>query len=334
MPPLVSVLMPYRDASPTLASAARSILSQDETDLELVAIDDGSKDDGTKLIASLRASDPRIRLVSTSGTGIVGALTAGLAVARGEFIARMDADDVSLSQRLSKQIALIGTDPRVGAVGVQVQAFPANAIREGLIRYVAWQNSLVTPSDHERDLFVESPLCHSSVLMRRDALESVGAWKETTWAEDYDLWLRMNAAGWRFAKVPEVLHRWRHHSGQTTFRDPRYDSRRFIEAKAHYLAAVTKRLGRPTTIWGAGPTGKRLARALEQNGVRPVRFVDVDPRKLGRVARGAPIVSSEELHRGEQTVIAAVGSRGARALIREHLIGRGFVECEDFVCAA
>jgi hypothetical protein len=215
-----------------------------------------------------------------------------------------------------------------------VKAFPKEAVGEGMRLYVEWQNSLVEPRDHERDVFVESPLCHPSVLIRREALEQVGGWRDVAWAEDYDLWLRLHRAGWKMAKVPEVLLRWRHRPGRATFADPRYEPERFREGKAPYLAEQLRRLGRPVAIWGAGPTGRRLARALEPEGVRTERFVDIDPRKLGRTARGAPIIAPSELRRGRETIVAAVGARGARELIRRHLEGKGFVEGEDFVCAA
>src|SRR5262249_8470135 len=129
------------------------------------------------------------------------------------------------------------------------------------------------------------------------------------WAEDYDLWLRLDAAGWRLAKVPEVLLVWRHLGGRATFADPRYALARFVEAKAFYMAPKLIRSARPLAIWGAGPTGRRLARALEAHGVRASAFIDIDPRKIGRQRRGAPVVPVDAVRAGEQTVVVAVGVR-------------------------
>jgi hypothetical protein len=244
----------------------------------------------------------------------------------------MDADDIAAPERLARQAALLGGRARLGAVGTLVRTL--GECGEGMRRYVAWQNAIVSPEDHERELFVESPLCHPSVCLRRDALDDAGGWRDVAWAEDYDLWLRLDARGWELAKVPDVLLAWRQRPGQATFRDPRYSLARFVDARAFYLAPKLLRLGRPVAIWGAGPTGRRLARALEPQGVRAVRFIDIDPRKIGRVARGAPIVSPEGLRRREETIVVAVGARGARDLVRADLASRGFVECVDFVCAA
>ena len=330
--PLVSVVMPFRDASATIEEAAASILSQEGVELELVAIDDGSRDDGVERIRALAGRDPRVVCVQGEGKGIAPALTRGLEGSRGAIVARMDADDVALPGRLARQVEALAGDVRLGAVGTRVETL--GACGEGMRLYVAWQNGLVDPGDHARELFVEAPLCHPSVALRREALEAVGGWREAPWPEDYDLWFRLDAAGWRLAKVPEVLLLWRQRPGSLTVTDVRCSEARMREARAFYLAPRLAGGGRPVVVWGAGPTGKRLARALEVHGVRTQRFVDIDPRKIGRTARGAPIVSPDALRAGEDTLVVAVGVRGARELVRAHLVERGFVEGADFVCAA
>lgn len=329
-PPAVSVLCPFRDAAETLGEAVGSILAQRGVALELVLIDDGSTDDGPRMARAL--DDPRVRIVDANGVGIARALERGRAVARGRFLARMDADDRAHPDRLATQLAALEAAPRVGAVGCRVRAFPVEAVAEGLRVYVEWQNTLLTPEDHARDRFVEATLCHPSVILRREALEEVGGWRDETWPEDYALWLRLHVAGWQLAKVPEVLLDWRHHDERATFRDPRYRPGRLRALRAAFLAHELG--GAPLTIWGAGRTGRRLARALEEHGVHVARFVDIDPKKIGRRARGAPIVGPEALRPGEGRVVVAVGARGARDLVRARLVEAGFVEGRDFLCAA
>jgi glycosyltransferase involved in cell wall biosynthesis len=334
MTPLVSVLLPYRDAAETIEPAITSLLSQSHRELEVLAVDDGSTDSGPQRVARAASRDPRVRCLRTGGMGIVPALQRAMADARGSLIARMDGDDISLPMRLQTQIACLAEHESLGAVGVRVEGFPAEAIGEGLKRYIDWQNGLVTADDHSRELFVEAPLCHPSVMLRRAALEAVGGWQDVVWPEDYDLWLRLDATGWALAKVPEVLFQWRHHAGRATFRDGRYSIARFREAKAGYLARRVKALGLPMVVWGAGPTGKRMARALEAHGLTASFFVDIDPRKVGRTARGAPIQAPDTLGPGVGTIVVAVGARGARELIRGNLTGRGFREGVHFLFAS
>lgn len=331
--PVVSVLLPYRDAEATLLEAIAGVLDE-RVPLELLAIDDGSRDGGPAIVAELAAKDARVVPLAAHGVGIALALDVGARASRAAFVARMDADDVSIAPRIARSIELLDADPRLGVVGARVEAFPTAAVEEGLRRYVAWMNALVTPEEHARDLFVESPLCHPSTTMRRAALEAAGGYRDVPWPEDYDLWLRVAAAGYGLAKLPELGLRWRHHARRATLTDARYELAAFAPLKARYLAPRLVAAGRPVAVWGAGKTGKHLARALEPEGVTASRFVDIDPRKIGGVARGAPIVAPEGLVRGTETIVVAVGARGARDLVRAWLTRRGFVEGADFVCAA
>jgi len=330
----VSVVLPYRNASSTLHEALESVLAQSEVPLELIAIDDASQDDGPEIVRAASRRDERVVAVSAPGQGIAVALGVGLDAAQSEMIARMDADDVCRPGRFAKQLDALGRHSSWGLLGTQVAATPASAVGEGLRRYVAWQNEIISPEDHRRELFVESPLCHPSVMIPRRVLDDVGPWRQTDGPEDYDLWLRIAAAGYAMAKVPEVLLDWRHVEGRATFSDPRYEISRFTEAKAPHLARLLLASGRPVVVWGAGQTGKRAARALEPHGVRAARFVDIDSKKIGRTARGAPIVAPSDLKRGDDTVVVAVGARGARQQVRSWLTERQFVETVDFWCAA
>jgi glycosyltransferase involved in cell wall biosynthesis len=328
--PRISVLLPFRDAASTLRRAAASVLAEREVPLELVGVDDGSTDGSAAILEAL--DDPRVVLVRTGGVGVAAGLAAAAARATGAFLARMDADDESRPGRFRAQLNALENDPRLGVVGVRVEL--AGAVTEGMRRYVEWQNGLVTPEEHARDLFVESPLCHPSVMMRRSAYDAAGGYREADWPEDYDLWLRVVAAGYELAKLPRVLFRWHRHEGQLTFRDPRYDPERFRALKARFLAPRLTGEDRPFAVWGAGQTGRRLARALEREGATADRFVDIDPQKIGGHARGRPIVAPDALDRRREVVVVAVGAPGAREIVRAHLAERGWREGLDFLCAA
>ncbi len=329
---MISVLLPLRDASTTVGAALASVLVEPAVG-EVIAVDDGSLDASAAIVAAMAARDPRVRLVRGPARGIVGALGVALGHARGDLLARMDADDISHPGRIAACAAMLARDESLGAVGTQVTGDGAG---EGMAAYIAWQNALVTPDDHARELFVEAPLCHPSTVLRRAALDAVGAYRETPWPEDWDLWLRLDAHGWKMAKVPEALFTWRHGPGRLTFTHPRYALDRLIDARAAYLparlAAIAR--GRSLAVWGAGVTGRRLARALEPHGLAARRFVDIDPKKIGRVARGAPIVAPDALDRGRDVALVAVGARGARSLVRAWLVERGWREGDDFLAAA
>ena len=186
--------MPCYNASATLDEAIESILRQSLVDFELVAVDDGSTDDTvTRLIQWARA-DARIKPVSQPHKGIVHALNIGMEFCHSPYIACMDADDRSLEHRLELQANFLDENPHVDLVSCQVCGFPNGQVREGFRIYLDWLNSLLTDADIRREIFVESPLPHPSVMYRKQRVIAVGAYQEVAWVEDYDSWLRLYLA--------------------------------------------------------------------------------------------------------------------------------------------
>ncbi len=309
-----------------MRAAAESVLAQEGVALELLAVDDGSTDDGPVQIRELASRDPRVVPLEAGG-GLVSALERGRRAARAPLLARMDADDVCLPGRLAAQVAALRE--ATGVVATQVELFGDHG--EGMARYVAWQNTLVGAAEHARDLFVESPICHPSVALPAALLEEAGGYRDGDFPEDYELWLRLAARGATIRKVPMVGLRWRQHGQSFSRTDGRYRPEAFRELKAEHVARRVP--DRPLVVWGAGQTGKRFMRSLEPHGPRASRFVDIDPKKVGRQARGAPVIAPEGIDRGD-FVLVAVGARGARAQVRQHLLKRGFEELVDFRCVA
>jgi NADH/NAD ratio-sensing transcriptional regulator Rex len=149
----------------------------------------------------------------------------------------------------------------------------------------------------------------------------------------------MHIAGAHFAKVPAVLLHWRDHPRRLTRTDSRYSVENFLRAKSHYLLQGPLRERDAVFLWGAGQMGRRLAKHLERAGAPLKAFIDIDPRKIGRERRGCPIVAPEALlelwqqHR-HPVLLACVGSRGARELIRQQLRAAGLREGADWWAAA
>ncbi|MGW8225138.1 MAG: glycosyltransferase [Anaerolineales bacterium] len=333
--PKVSVLMPCFNASRTLPAALKSLEWQTLADFQVIAVDDGSTDGTGDLLGVWAAQDGRFQVVKQDHQGIVAALNLGLEHCQAEYIARMDADDLSHPERFSKQVDYLEQHPGVSLVGCRVRGYPPGDMREGFMIYLNWQNALLTDEDIRREIFVESPLAHPSVMMRKDAMLAVGGYNEHGWPEDYDLWLRFYLSGARFAKLPETLLDWREHPERLTRKDSRYSLENFLRVKAYYLMRGPL-LGKETVlIWGAGMIGRRLSKHLIRQGAPLAAFVDVDPGKIGGTRRGLPILSPDDLpgwwHSSPNpAILAAVGSRGARKLIRQHLTLSGLEEGRDW----
>jgi len=333
--PKVSVLLPCYNAAETLDEALDSLAGQSLQEYELVAVDDGSSDRTLEVLCRRAGDDPRLLVLARPHAGIIPALNAGLAACRGEFIARMDADDRAHPERLEKQLAYLLDHPEVAVLGCRVAGFPPEQVRQGFRAYLEWQNALLSDEDIRREIFVESPLAHPSAMFRRESVEGVGGYQENGWAEDYDLWLRLYLAGARFAKLPEILLEWRERPERLTRRDGRYSLENFLRAKAFYLARGPLSDRDAVIIWGAGMVGRRLSKHLLRHAIPLVAFIDIDPGKIGRLRRGLPVLPPEELpawweRYQNPVVLAAVGARGARALIRGRLNAMGLSEGRDW----
>jgi glycosyltransferase involved in cell wall biosynthesis len=335
--PAVSVVMPVRDAADTLAAAVDSVLAQSETDWELVAVDDGSTDASPRILRDYAAAHPRVRVVAAERGGLVPALNAGLAAARGGVVARMDADDLCLPDRLARQRHHLEVRPDLGLVACRVRFGGDRAAAAGYARHVDWTNDLLSHEAIALARFVESPLAHPSVMFRRELPERFGAYREGDFPEDYELWLRWLERGVRMEKLAEPLLVWRDSPARLSRRDPRYAPEAFHRVKARYLARWLARHNphHPRVVfWGAGRVTRRRAQFVLDAGVEIAAYVDVDPRKIGRAVGGRPVIGPAALPSpGACFVVAGVASVNAREQIERALIAAGHRAGRDYVLA-
>jgi glycosyltransferase involved in cell wall biosynthesis len=224
--PRVTVLMPVFNGEAHLAGAIDSILGQTFRDFELLVIDDGSTDRSAAIAAGF--GDSRVRVErNTSNLGLVRTLNRGLDMARGEYVARMDADDLSLPERLRGQVAFLDAHPDFGLCGTWVETFGE---REGAV----WSY----PTDAEVircSLLFRSVLAHPTVMLRRRMFEAAGLRYDEHYphAEDFQLWQRASAR-FPLANIGEVLVRYRISSASVSSRhsDVQGETLRRIDAAA------------------------------------------------------------------------------------------------------
>lgn len=223
--PTVSVVMPVHNGENYLGEAIESILGQSFRDFEFIVVDDGSIDRSCAIARSY--ADSRIRVLSAPHRGLVQALNLGLREARGDLVARMDADDISHHDRLERQVEHLRRGPDTVLVGTWVEYIDDEGRSEGEV-----QTMPVYDDDLRVALFDGNEFAHGSVMMRRSAAMAVGGYRgQFLTAEDYDLWLRMNEIG-RIANLPEPLYKLRWHG--------RSKSAREGIAIAHYSALAQK----------------------------------------------------------------------------------------------
>jgi glycosyltransferase involved in cell wall biosynthesis len=195
--PAVSVLMSARDAAPWVRHAVESVLGQTAADLELIVIDDGSSDDTPAVLASI--ADPRLRVERQPAAGLAASLNRAARLARAPLLARLDADDLAMPERLARQRAFLAAHPDVGLLGTGATEADAGG------RAVARVTPPAGDAAIRRALISRNPFVHSSVVVRRPVFERAGGYDERVRvAQDYDLWMRVSVLT-RMANLPEAL---------------------------------------------------------------------------------------------------------------------------------
>jgi hypothetical protein len=238
--PTVSVVMSVFNSERFLREAVESILEQSFRQFEFIIIDDGSTDRSPSILDRYRTQEPRVRVYRQDNKGLIESLNRGCELSRGKYIARMDADDISVRDRLALQVSFMESHPQFSVVGGAVEVI--NAAGDPLAIY----HPPIRDQDIKAGLLrAACVLWHPAVLISRQDLVSMGGYRKiVAHAEDYDLWLRM-AERFQFANVAEVVLRYRRHAGQVSIQKCRQQAISTIAATA---AAFLRRSGRPDPL--------------------------------------------------------------------------------------
>ncbi|MFN2540431.1 MAG: glycosyltransferase family 2 protein [Mycobacteriales bacterium] len=238
----VDVVLPVRNGGRLLEAAVDSVLRQEGVDLRLWVVDDGSTDGAVSKLPS----DPRVTVLATSGIGIPRALELGCSAGSAPYIARQDADDVSLPQRLARQVRLLATEPAVGLVATAFEV-------------VVGRRVVATLGPGPEDLLSANPLCAGSVMVRRSVHAAAGGYRAVfACSSDYDMWLRCEEHC-RLAVLPEAGYRYRLTSDMTTIRRAALQGA-FAELARH--SARARRAGRSDPAADADTAAAVLQAAL------------------------------------------------------------------------
>jgi cellulose synthase/poly-beta-1,6-N-acetylglucosamine synthase-like glycosyltransferase len=197
--PTVSVVLSVRNGGKDLPKALETILTQSFSDFELIAINNGSTD-GTREVLD-QIADPRMRVYHQEDEGLAAALNRGISLARGRYIARQDHDDLADPSRLAKQVAFLDAHPDHGLVGTRAEIWVGDT-PSGRFHDHPTENDIL-----QFDLLFDNPFVHSSVMMRKSALDRVGGYSTDPARqppEDYELWSRI-ARHYRVANLAERL---------------------------------------------------------------------------------------------------------------------------------
>ncbi|MBV9762421.1 MAG: glycosyltransferase [Acidobacteriaceae bacterium] len=248
----VSVVMPVFNAERFLAEAMESVLAQSFEDFEAIAVDDGSTDGSAGILERYARRDGRLRVFQRGHQRLPAALNFGCARAEGRYIARMDADDIAMPERLERQVKFLEAHPRVAILGTQIERIRQDGARMNVER---------VPLEHaEIEANMQRICClfHPTVMMRAEAVRELGGYREAFFgAEDHDLWLRA-AERYELANLPDVLLKYRLHTGALSFEKL---EQQVMAATAAELSAARRRAGQDDPFGGNKPVTRQDLRA-------------------------------------------------------------------------
>jgi hypothetical protein len=251
----ISVVMSVFNGQAFLADAVESILGQSFDDFEFVIIDDGSTDQTSEILRRYVAQDARIRIHRHDNMGRTQSLNVGIRIASGKYIARMDADDISLPNRFQEQFSFMEGHPDVGLLGGAFQLISEDGSVLDAIRCPT-QDSEIRSA-----MRIENPVCHPAAFLRKDLVLAVGGYRKPfVESEDYDLWLRISERS-QLANLETCVLQYRIHPGQVSIKSMRHQRECGLAARA---AAALRSQGLPDPLSQVEEVSAQL---LERLGV-------------------------------------------------------------------
>ncbi len=303
--PLISILVPVKNAALYLADCIDSILDQTEKNWELLIVDDHSTDTSYQLLNDYSKKDSRIQVYKNNGHGIIPALRLAYQHSKGTLITRMDADDRMASNKLEKlKQVLIKFGVGHLSTGL-VKYFSTGTLGDGYLKYETWINKLSLKEENYKDIYKECVIPSPCWMVFRQDLEKSNAFEPATYPEDYDLCFRFYKQGLTIKSVGETLHYWRDYPERTSRNDPNYADIHFFDLKINYFLELDYNPKKTLLLWGAGKKGKKIAHLLKSQSI-PFRWITNNPRKIGHNIYGCILESEACLETMEsfQLVIA------------------------------
>ncbi|MFB5085889.1 glycosyltransferase [Psychrobacillus sp. PGGUH221] len=300
---LISVIMTVYNGEKFVADSIKSILNQSYSNFELIIINDGSKDNSRDEIRKY-IDDIRIKYIELKeNKGVGAAICRALEFAKGEYIAKVDADDIYDKDRFIKQVEYLNNNPEVAIVDSLISYFPDSVVVEESQRYNYIKNilekqvnSIINEKTIQKYLYWFSCITHSTIMYRSNIFENFSYNEKLRISEDYELFYNLNKANYKIHKIPETLGYIRISDGSTTVLESEVLTKTILEIKSQEIGNCLS-LGRKIYIWGTGNLGKQVYEHLVLNlGVDIHSFVDSDPSKNRNLFMGKSVITIDALN--------------------------------------
>jgi glycosyltransferase involved in cell wall biosynthesis len=329
-PGLISIVLPVKNEEKFLEECLESIVNQSEQNWELIICDDHSTDSTSHIINSFSSKDDRIKGILNGGEGIIPALNTAYNLTVGEYITRMDGDDIMPKNKLKELKSLLIQNGRGYLATGMVKYFPEEEIADGFLSYEKWLNGLCSTQNHWEDVYKECVIPSPCWMVGREDFEACGGFKPAVYPEDYDLTFRFYGQELKVLGSDKVLHLWRDHMERTSRNSEHYQTQTFFGLKLDYLFKLEPIEDKNVVIWGAGKKGKVLARHLIERG-KSFRWVCNNKKKVGKEIEGVEVeyFTSIPMVQNSLTIVTVSGHED-RSDIIEYLETNSLIQNEDY----
>lgn len=329
--PVVSVIIPFYNAQNTLNRAIESIANQTLAEFECILVNNNSTDNSVDIALSWTQKDPRFILVHEKQQGVMFASNKGSQYAQGRYIARMDADDISMPDRLEKQCGFLNNNTEFGAVSGLVEYIPHHNNTQGFQRYVNWVNSVQTHQEILNNMFVESPIVNPTAMWRQEIAQKHGMYKHGDFPEDYELWLRWLNAGVLIKKLDIPVLKWFDSDARLTRTHPIYSDDAFYNIKTQYLVKWLQK-NNPhhpdVAVWGASRISRGRNKLLQDYGIEISYYIDI--KKSRRLDK--EVVYYEDIPTpGEVFILVYIKNQEAKQKIQQFFKSGNYIESKHYI---
>lgn len=286
--------MPVYNTGKHLKTCLNSILNQTETNWELVAVNDFSSDDSLAVLQEFSDKDPRIKVLNNTKKGIIPALKTAYAVTCGEFITRMDSDDIMVPQKLEILKNNLQNNGSGHLATGAVSYFSEAGVGAGFQRYEEWLNGLTKDGSNFSEIYKECVIPSPNWMCFRSDFDLAEGFNADRYPEDYDLTFRFYQSGLKVVPCSLTTHQWRDYPTRTSRTDPNYADQTFIDIKLAYFLKLHHDPSKQLLIWGAGKKGKKIAEKLTLKGIKFTWICD-NPNKIGKEIYGTKLIDFNAL---------------------------------------
>ena len=304
--PLISILMPVKNAAPFLKECIDSIIIQTFTNWELIAINDHSSDESAEIMSKYSERDTRIKLHHNIDSGIIAALKLANSKSKGNFITRMDADDIMNPIKLSALLNQLLEKGKGWVATGCVKYFSSNKeLNEGYKHYENWINSLTKKEINYTEIYKECVIPSPCWMLHKEDLEKIGGFNSAIYPEDYDLVFRLYYGGIQLIGSKDVLHLWRDYPERTSRNDPNYSNNAFPTIKTHYFLKHEYINNGDLILWGAGKKAKAIAKIFVKKNIA-FKWITNNPKKIGKRIYDQEIINTKNIiiNKNSQIIIS------------------------------